>query len=182
MDEKTLAEELSSGKTEALKSIIARYSSYVRTITRNISHGILSNEDTDEVTSDVFYRLWKHRENIKSELGLHSYISAITRSVVKNRLRRVAPTAEDISELDLSSDFDVENIALLNDMTACLNEGLNTLTTDDREIFLRYYLYGETSPQIAKVMNISENTIYSKLRRTKAKLKEFLSERGYDNV
>lgn len=67
-------------------------------------------------------------------------------------------------------------------MMNCLNEGIEQLSPKDREIFLRFYLYGEKSSQIAKAMNVSEGLVRVNLYRARTKLKKFMSERGYDYV
>ena len=110
-------------------------------------------------------------------------MSAAARNAVKNRFRDLPPPYEDITELELpSDDLPVEDMAELSLMTECLNEGVEQLAPKDREIFLRFYLYGEKSSQIAKAMNISESSVRVDLHRTREKLKKFMSERGYDHV
>ena len=73
-------------------------------------------------------------------------------------------------------------MAELSVMTECLNEGIGQLSPRDREIFLRFYLYGEKTSQIAKAMSISENAVRTALHRTRNKLKKYMGERGYDHV
>lgn len=63
-----------------------------------------------------------------------------------------------------------------------LNKALSELPQDDREVFLRYFFYGEKTAAIASAMGINENTARSKLSRTRAKLKEYLEQRGFDHV
>ncbi|MDE6731943.1 MAG: sigma-70 family RNA polymerase sigma factor [Oscillospiraceae bacterium] len=180
--EKRLAAKLKKGDTAALKGIIDRYTGYVRTVIRNFSRGILSEQDVDELCSDVFYSLWQHRETLDARLGFRSYLSAIARNAVKDRFKSAKPPCEDISELDIPSEFSVEDAAQLSETMRCLDKGLEELSEQEREIFARYYFYGESTPQIAKKLNLAEGVVRSKLSRTRSKLKEYLTERGFDNA
>ncbi|MCH5208165.1 MAG: sigma-70 family RNA polymerase sigma factor [Oscillospiraceae bacterium] len=182
MNEAELISALADGDTKALEVIMKKYSGYVCTVVRNFSRGALSEEDIDEISVEVFYKLWSLRKNIEIKIGLAAYLSAAARNAVKNRFRSMKPPFEDISELEISSGFLVEDKAELSMMTECLNEGIKQLSEKDREIFLRFYLYGESSSQIARAMNISEGSVRTNLHRTRAGLKEFMSERGYEHV
>lgn len=180
--EKQLAAKLKKGDTAALKEMIDRYTGYVRTVIRNFSRGTLSEQDIDELCSDVFFSLWQHRETLDVNIGFRSYLSAAARNAVKDRFKSAKPPCEDISELEIPSDFSVENAADMREMLRCIDKGLATLHEKESEIFARYYFYGESTPEIARKMNVSESTVRSGLSRTRNKLKEYLTKRGFDHA
>lgn len=186
MDEKELIRALSDGDKKALERIMKKYSGYVCTVARNFSRGALSEEDIDEISVEVFYKLWKCRQNLDIKVGLSAYLSAAARNIVKNRFRDLPPPyedIEDITESELPSDnISIEDKAEFSAMMDCLNEGIGQLSPKDREMFLRFYLYGEKSSQIAKAMNISDGSVRTNLHRVREKLKKFMSEGGYDHV
>lgn len=180
--EQRLAEHLKTGDTAALEKIIDELSGYVCTVIRNFSRGALSEQDIDELCSDVFYGLWKRRDNLDAELGLKAYLSAIARNAVKNRFRTQKPPAEDISELELADDLSIEELAERRELMSALYEALETLSETEREVFLRFYFYGEKSSEIAIKTGAAESSVRSKLSRTRAKLREYLTERGFEYV
>lgn len=180
--EKQLAVKLKKGYTAALKEIIDCYTGYVRTVIRNFSRGTLSEQDVDELCSDVFFSLWQHRGSLDVNIGFRSYLSAAARNAVKDRFKSAKPPCEDISELEIPSGFLVEDVADMHEMLRCLDKGLSTLPEKESEIFARYYFYGESTPEIARKMNISESTVRSELSRTRTKLKEYLTKRGFDHA
>ena len=174
---------LADSSQKALEKIMKKYLGYVCTVARNFSRGALSEEDIDEIAIDVFYGLWQRRRDLDTKSRLTAYLSAAARNAVKDRFKALPPPYEDITELDLPSDsLSVEDRAEFSAMTSCLNEGVEQLSPKEREIFLRFYLYGEKSSHIAEAMNISESSVRTTLHRTRAKLKKFMSERGYDRV
>lgn len=181
--EKQLAAKLKKGDTAALKEIIDHYTGYVRTVIRNFSRGTFSEQDVDELCSDVFYSLWQHRETLDAKIGFRSYLSAIARNAVKDRFKSAKPhieNIEDLSEPEIPDGFSVEDAAQLHEMMRCLDKGLEELSEQEREIFARYYFYGESTPQIAKKLNLAEGVVRSKLSRTRNKLKNYLTERGFE--
>lgn len=182
MNDEKLVKALSDGNEKALEKIMKKYSGYVCTVARNFSRGALSEEEIDEISVEVFYKLWSYRKDLEIKIGLSAYLSAAARNAVKNRFRDMPPPFEDITELEVSSDYFVEDKAVLSDMTECLSKGVETLSEKDREIFLRFYLYGEKTSQIAAAMKLTESSVRTDLHRARAKLKAFMNDRGYDHV
>ena len=56
---------------------------------------------------------------------------------------------------------------------------VDALPNQEREIFLRYYYYAQTMPEIAQRMDLNLSTVKTKLRRGRMKLKEQLTREGY---
>ncbi len=181
-NERRLAVELKNGSTAALGEIIDGFSGYVCTVVRNFSRGTLTEDEIDELTGDIFYKLWESRGRLDENIGLRAYLSTSARNAVKNRFRDTGASLEDISELDIADGFSVEDQAELNEMMRCLDEGLNLLPERDREVFARFYFFGERSSDIARVMGLSEVNVRGILSKTRSKLKDYLMKRGYDHV
>lgn len=179
--EKQLAAELKNGSTAALGEMIDGLSGYVCTVVRNFSRGVLSEDDIDEISSDIFFKLWQNREKLDENIGLKPYLSVSAKNAVKNRFRDTRFELEDISEFEISDNYSIEDQAEINEIMRCLGEGLDALPERDREIFSRYYFFGELTPDIAKIIGISEGSVRSVLSRTRSKLKDYLVKRGFEN-
>lgn len=180
--ENQLTAELKNGSTAALGEIIDELSGYVCTVVRNFSRGALSEEDIDEISGDIFYKLWQNREKLDENIGLKPYLSMSAKNAVKNRFRDMPPKAGDISDLEISDGYSIEDQAELNEIMRCLDEGLNTLSERDRAVFVRFYFFGERSSDIARITGLSEGSVRSTLSRTRSKLKDYLMKRGFDHV
>lgn len=182
-EENRLAERLKSGDPAALERVIENYSAYVLTVLRNFSRGILSEQDIEELAADVFVRLWNARERLIPESGLRAYLAAVARNCVRNALRSVRDiTTVDIDDMELPSDIDLYREEELSQMLSCLYDGLETLKPREREIFIRFYFYGEKTSAIARAVGCTDPTVRSLLSRTRAALKKYLTERGFDHV
>lgn len=181
-NERRLAAKLKNGSTAALGEIIDGFSGYVCTVVRNFSRGTLTEDEIDELTGDIFYKLWESRERLDENIGLRAYLSTSARNAVKNRFRDTGAPPEDISELEIADGISVEDQAELNEMMRCLDEGLKTLPDREREVFARFYFFGERTSGIARVMGLSEVNVRAILSKTRSKLKDYLMKRGYDHV
>ena len=69
----------------ALCEIIRKYTGYVYTILRNFSHGTLPQEDLEELTADVFLRLWNNRNRLRDGSELAPYLAAIAKAACGGR-------------------------------------------------------------------------------------------------
>ncbi len=181
-NERRLAAELKNGSTAALGKIIDGFSGYVCAVVRNFSRGTLTEDEIDELTGDIFFKLWESRERLDENIGLRAYLSASARNAVKNRFRDMREPPEDISELEISDGFSVEDQAELGEMMRCLDEGLNLLPERDREVFARFYFFGERTSDIARITGLSEVNVRGILSKTRSKLKDYLMKRGFDHV
>lgn len=180
--ENMLISSLKNGEVSAIESIIEDFSGYVCTVIRNFSRGRLSGEDIEEISADVFIKLWQSRKRLDAECGLKPYISAIARNLVKNRFRSIVPVFDDIEDSEAASDFNLAESVEISQMLRCLDQGLATISAKQREIFLRFYFYGEKASEIGQKMNLKDSTVRCELTRARAKLKEYLNERGFDHV
>ena len=129
--------------------------------------------------SDIFVILWNNTDKI-IEGKLQGYLCRIARTKALDRLsKHKKPQTLDIEELEIQSDFSMEVTAEIDDVTEILHELVDELHEPDREIMLRYYYYQQAAPIIAKILRMNKETVNSKLRRNKEKLRLKLKERGY---
>ena len=63
--EQNWSARLRQGDEDALCEIIRQRTGYVSTILRNFSRSTLPPEDLEELSADVFLRLWRSRDKLK---------------------------------------------------------------------------------------------------------------------
>lgn len=163
----------------AFEEVMNKYLPLVSNIVYNIGRDRLSKEDMEETISDIFVILWQNTDKIM-EGKLQGYLCRIARTKALDRLAAVKKTETlDIEEFEMQSDFQMEVTAEIDDVTELLHKLIDELHEPDREIMLRYYYYQQTAPMIAKILGMNKETVNSKLRRNKEKLRLKLKERGY---
>ena len=174
-----LTQRLKRHGEAAFEEVMNKYLPLVSNIVYNIGRDRLSKEDMEETISDIFVILWNNTDKI-IEGKLQGYLCRIARTKALDRLsKHKKPQTLDIEELEIQSDFSMEVTAEIDDVTEILHELIDELHEPDREIMLRYYYYQQTAPIIAKILRMNKETVNSKLRRNKEKLRLKLKERGY---
>lgn len=174
-----LAERLRKKDKTALEEIIKIYSPLTAAIINNISKGSLTKEDIEEVCSDVFVTLWKNSDKVSDE-KLKGYICCIAKTRALNKLSAVKSNVISIDEYDIEDDFSITDHTETKDIHNELREIINTISEPDKEILIRYYYYCQTTSKISEIMSINQETVKTKLKRTRSKIKSALTERGYE--
>lgn len=177
MDEELLR-RLQKQDSGALEAAIRRYGGYVYAIIRNRSAGALSAEDAEELTSDVFVRLWQHAGEIRG--GLRAWLGSVSRNRATDALRRAKIELPLEPRLFLVEDTMWESLAE-EERNARLREALHSLSPEDREIFCRTYDLCQSSAQIAEAMGIPASTVRTRLRRGRDTIRKRLQTGGWND-
>lgn len=156
-----------------LERIINEYSSYIATIINNMASTNLSNEDKEEIISEVFFILWKNKHKLDINKSLSSYIAGITRNLVKEYLRKIKINV-DISDYENSLygydkiDFLDTNIQEIRH----IEKKLENMKKIDKTIFLDFYYSSKSIKDIAKEQKMSEFSVKQRLYRIRNKIKK----------
>ena len=178
MEEKTIQYYCIDG-TLNLKQLVEDYSKYVFTIIKNMTKDILEDEDLEELISDIFFAIWKNKENIKEQSPLKPYIAGVTKNIAKNRLRTINfVTTVDDEAFEVPSNISLEEEVETKEKMDIVTKELNKMG-DDKKIFIMFYSYGMKAKEIGEKLGYTEFNVSTKLHRIKKKLKSVLEERGY---
>ena len=179
MDMEKLAENLKKGDESALEAVIDRFTPLVSTIIFNLANGSISTTDIEELTSDTFVALWYNRDKIQPD-KLKGYLCCIAKNKAKNRLKSLGRHQTiDIDEVDYEDGFMVSEEIENKMLTEALRQALDEIGEPDREIIIRHYYYYQSSTDISEQMGMNSETVKSRIKRARAKLKTILAERGY---
>lgn len=175
MTEGKALREVKRGSEEALGWFIDRYSAYVSTIIYNMIGAYMDVSDVEEVASDVFLAFWQNARKV-SPLSVKGYLGAIARNMAKNKLRgcgRELPLEEQTILVDERTP---ETQYQRRELNAIVRQAVQNMGDPAREIFLRFYYYGQSTETIADEMNLNHSTVRSKLHRGRASLRETLEK------
>ena len=144
--------------------IIDKYSNYVFKIVNNMVNTSLSYQDKEEIVSDSFYLLWKNQDKIKDDIK--SYLAAITKNCIYKKFKNNKIDYE-LKDLNDFVDFN-------NDDSIIINEAIENLKIEEKELFELYYVKGFKIKEIAQIKHISSSSIKMRLLRLRKKIKEVL--------
>ena len=156
-----------------LEKIINDFSVYVETIIDNMTKRTISNEDKEEICSDVFFILWKNTYKLDINKILSSYIAGITRNVVKEYLKK-NKILYDISDYE-NDLYSYDKIELLDNNIEEISKieiKLDSMKEIDKRIFLNFYYFSKSIKDIAKEQNITEFSVKQRLYRIRNKIKK----------
>lgn len=179
MEKSELAKRLSEGDESALNDIITKYASVVSAVIFNVSGRTLPLHDVEELTADTFITLWYNREKVTSDT-LEGYICTIAKNKARNKIKsNKYRQALDIDDVVVEDEFVVSESVENSEAEEALYTALDELGDPEKEIMLRHYFYYQPSNEIGTALNMNPQTVRTKMRRAKDKLKKILIDGGF---
>ena len=175
MDESSALQALCAGDEAALMWFIDRYTAYVATIINNLLLPRLTAADAEEAAADVFLALWKNAPRIKPG-GVRAYLGGIARNKARDALRSLReelPLEEDVLSIPGPGPDEALTERELAERT---RRAVELMPEPDREIFLRHYYYCQGVADIALALDMNANTVKTRLRRGRERLRKELAE------
>jgi RNA polymerase sigma-70 factor (ECF subfamily) len=149
-------------------------------------HGVRTSE-VDDVTQDVFVTVYRKFQSMERSECMRSWVYTIVRRTVRkyHRKRLTRPLDADTEPLDPelhthdalpSVDADIlEKADLLHNLLARLD-------AKKRQVFILAELEDLTAVEIAEMLDLPLNTVYSRLRVARSELKAALRRHEQGNV
>lgn len=150
--------------------------------------GILGDErDAEECVSDAYLAIWNRIPPEKPD-PLSAFLYKILRNLSLKKYRekkakkRSGGFEELLDELEefLPSAETTESRIEQKELTRVIEAFLDTLTPENRNVFLRRYWFAESYEQISKATGYSKSNVSMRLLRTKEKMRIYLTERGVE--
>lgn len=180
MNDDMIIEKLKNHDEDGFALLIDRYCSYVSAILCNLTREKLSVEDVEELCADVFLAVWKNRENLRPCESLKPYVAEIARNAAWSCLRKTGKEwiAFDDDILTVFEDSP-DKLAEEREQSRIVNEAVAGFQEPDREIFIRFYFFGERVKTISNRLQLNPATVKTKLHRCRKRLKAVIAEGGY---
>jgi RNA polymerase sigma-70 factor (ECF subfamily) len=123
---------------------------------------------------------WSNADKVKSE-KIKAYLGGIARNKAKAKTRELGQDVSLDDDIIIISGIGPERTFEKHEQAEMIKRAVLSMQYPDREIFLRHYYYFLPVAQIAEEMKLNISTVKTRLRRGRDKLKETLSEGGYDD-
>lgn len=159
------------------------YQALVKQHFKSISHyafRLLGNsKDTEDVTQEVFLRLWTNAEKWKPEKSkLTTWLHRITHNLCIDYLRKHGRVqTQDSFEDDADDSQALENESVDDEDDSklrLLREAMNALPENQRSALSLCHYQGFSNKEAAAIMNISVKALESAIARAKRSLREKL--------
>ena len=149
------------------------------------SFNILNDQlDVEECVNDAYLGTWNTIPPTRPH-SLLAYVCQIVRNIslkryhLKKALKRNSTYDVAMEELDacLASPSTVEDEVETKELARIIEDFLDTLSKENRVIFLQRYWFSDNYSDIAKKVGISEKSVSVRLTRIRKKMREYLLER-----
>ena len=179
MKSEELKDYLVKGKLD-IDKLIDDFYGYVYMIVKNGISVFITNEDMEEIISDVFVAIWKNSINLLEKTDIKHYLAGITKNVIKNKYRNteINFSISDYEET-LIDNYSIEKTIEENEQNTIISNTLKTLKPEEYKIFILYYYNSKSIKEIANELNFSISNIKTILHRVRNKIKRNLDNGGY---
>lgn len=161
-----LIEKAKKGDKEALTDLIMRNQEKLYKIARARLKNEADIEDVIQETMLILYtKLLKLKDNTKFEIWLYRILINQCNSKYRKNKVRIVPLEAIENQKEYSQEIQIEDKLDYEKL-------LKGFSYQEQTILLLYYSNGYTTKQIAEILSKNENTIKTKLRRMRQKIKE----------
>ena len=181
MNDERIIELFFERSEQAIKELDEKYG---RTC-HKVSYNILNNrQDAEECVNDAYLGTWNAIPPAKPN-PLLAFVCKIVRNISLKRYEQNTAAKRNsyydvaMEELEdcLASTTTIEEEIAERELTKIIESFLDSLSKENRVIFLRRYWFSDTYADIAKQVGLTENNVSVRLTRIRKELREYLLER-----
>ncbi len=162
----------------AFKELYDGYKNRLYGYALTITH---SPHAAEEITQELFIKLWTCRESLHKIADIEHYIFAMARNRTLNYIRKAANDERllhKLKEAMASESNEVEEQVITHDYEAIVEEALNQLSPQRSLVFKLSRYQGLKMEEIAQQLNLSRNTVKNHLVAALRFIRSYLARHG----
>lgn len=181
MNDERIIELFFERSEQAIKELDDKYGK----VFYSLSYNILNNQqEAEECVNDAYLGTWNAIPPAKPN-PLCAFVCKIVRNISLKRYEQKTAAKRNshfdvaMEELKdcLASRTTIEEEIAERELTKIIESFLNSLSRENRVIFLRRYWFSDTYADIARQVGLTEKNVSVRLTRIRKKLREYLVER-----
>ncbi len=180
-DDEKIIEMFFERSEQGLRELDNKYGKACHKLSYNI---VGSREDAEECVNDAYLGAWNAIPPARP-YPLLSYLLKIVRNIsLKTYWRNKAAKRNShytiaLEEIEpcIAAPNTVETEIEAKELARIIESFLDTLTVENRVIFMRRYWFCDSCKDIARLMGLSEKNISVRLTRIRGKMRQYLIER-----
>ena len=165
-------------KTDIFTELIVEIESDLYNIAKNKVYNI---NDIDDILQETIIKIYKNFDSLKNKESFKAWAIKILlnecNKIHRTRYKEIL-LFDKIINRNSSQDADCSISNLENELS--FKDLLKNISIVEQNIFILHYQCNYSIKEISEILNINENTVKSKLKRSKAKIKEKYMK-GRDN-
>lgn len=176
-DDIHIIQEILCGKSEQFEHILNRYSGQIFNL---IAHIVPCKEDAEELTQDVFIKVFRQLSSFKEESSFSTWIYRIATNTAISAARKIKHDTLHLDDtayqyipdeiIDETLDNDSE------EQLQRLSDAIEMLRADERALITLYYINEKPIAEVASVLGLTASNVKIKLHRIRKKLYLILND------
>lgn len=185
LEDEDLVARSQAGDAAAFDTLIVKHSPRLYGL---VYHMTSNHEDTNDLLQDIWAKAYRSIGGFRGKSQFYTWIHSIgvnmSINFVKKRGRRFALSLDDVDGgiqndkefIELTSTSSPVRETDLVEMQKKINEAMLKLTPEHRAVVTMFDIQGMAHADIAKILNLSEGTVRSRLFYAHRQLQAWLSE------
>ena len=183
MDDNAIIELFFARSEQAIRALDDKYGKVCHSLSYNILH---SRQDAEECVNDAYLGVWNAIPPARPN-PLPAFLCRIVRnlSLMRHHADKAAKRGGGsytvaLEELEgcLASSHTVERDMEEQELVRLIEDFLETLSSENRVLFIRRYWFSDSYVEIAVRTGLSEKNVSVRLTRIRKQLRYFFEERG----
>lgn len=185
IDERKCIRAAAKGDTEAFEKLVLQYQDQIFRLCLRMTG---NEEDAADMTQEAFLKVWKHLESFQFDASFSTWLYRLASNCCLDLLRArkrkptISLTVEDDEQsqvLDVTDSAPTpEEAAICQEEREHLQQAMKQLDDEQRQILTLRVVNDLSYTEIAKILQIKEGTVKSRLSRARDQLRKILTEIG----
>ncbi len=172
-EDRQLMLKIAGGDVKALGILYVLYSARIR----NFAYSLLQNAtEAEDVTQDIFLKIWSSRESLRNIESLKSYLFSMTHNAVMNIIKRrglsdkYKKTSAEIQSEVYEPASDLDTAELIRNIDSALEQ----MSLLRKTIFRMHRYEHKTYQEIADILMVSPKTVQYHISCALAELRKLV--------
>jgi RNA polymerase sigma-70 factor, ECF subfamily len=182
LQETDLIQRILDGETSLFSVLLKRYQRPVHALIRQI---VPCREDAEELTQDVFVKVFRKLDTFKGGSSLSTWLYRIAYNTAISATRKQKVFFPDFDEKDLNNIPDEAVDELLEkeddeEKILRLEAATEQLNPEDRALISLYYTEEKSVSEVAEILELSPENIKVKLYRVRKKIVLLINKENHE--
>lgn len=169
MNEERLILKAAKGNKDAFHRL---YRAHVDVVFRVCKRLLISQEEAEEVTQEVFIKVWNQLYKFEGQSMFSTWIYRIAVNTSVDHIRKQRVKTVSVDEASCESEFDTSVVGLADELTGLIQK----LPERARVVFVLFAVEGRSHKEVASILDITEGGSKSHYARAREQLKQWWSE------
>lgn len=138
---------------------------------------IKSDEDAEELTQELFVKLWNNRENVDENKSFNYFMYTMARNATYNFIKHKGVEASYVSERMVTADVTdhAEELIYAREINLLIAMAVSRMPEQRKKVYELSRYGGLSNDEIAQRMNISKKTVENQLSLALKELRKLIS-------